>query len=102
MNEEERNEQIKRLVQQGIDRRDAELRVVDLDLWIADPMGLYGLEGEDAVEQWADAARYARAQVEMVSHYVGFSDAVKQLVFDAQDRAQEALRRASARLGEAG
>jgi hypothetical protein len=79
----------------GTTRRDAELRTVDLDLWIQTPEVLHGFEPEDAVEQWTKAVEAMDSLVPVADL---INEATAQCVLDGRERAQEALRRARERL----
>jgi hypothetical protein len=45
----------------GRDHREAELSLLDDELWIVEPELRYGFEAEEAVKQWRRAADFARA-----------------------------------------
>jgi hypothetical protein len=83
----------------GRDRREAELSLLDDELWIVEPELRYGFEAEEAVKQWRRAADFARALAE------GFDEnlvgaATMQSLWDPRERTEEALRRAVKRLRE--
>jgi hypothetical protein len=78
----------------GISRHDAQLRLVDDDLWLLDAEGRYGFEDDEAVQQWAQAVDAIQIFIHM-GRYV--NEATEQLLIDARVRAEEALRRARAR-----
>ena len=82
----------------GPQRSEAELRVVDADLWILEPESLYGFEPEEAVEQWVRAVDALGCLAEVAAF---INEATLQAVQDARARAEEALRRARERVGEA-
>jgi hypothetical protein len=79
----------------GISRREAELRTLDLDLWIQTPEVLHGFEPEEAVEQWTKAVEAMDSLVPVADL---INEATAQCVLDARERAQEALVRARKRL----
>jgi hypothetical protein len=81
----------------GVSRREAEARLLDEDLWMLDPelRCAASLEGEEAVEQWEHAVRFA--------DWLGddnpvLGEAAQHLVWDMRVRAEEALRRARERV----
>ena len=78
-------------------RRDAELRMVDADLWIQDLELLYGFEPEEAVEQWTKAYVALESFADLAAH---INEATLQAVLDARERARQALVRARKRLEE--
>jgi hypothetical protein len=78
-------------------RRDAELPMVDADLWIQDPELLYGFEPEDAVEQWTKAYVALDSFADVATH---INEATLQAVLDARERARQALVRAKERVRE--
>ena len=78
-------------------RRDAELRMVDADLWIQDPELLYGFEPVEAVEQWTKAHVALESFADLAAH---INEATLQAVLDARERARQALVRARKRLEE--
>jgi hypothetical protein len=77
------------------------LRLQDEDLWL--PPGQRfdeDFQGEEGVRQWEEAAIVARTAADIVSSGAGTvqaSAALKQLLQDAADRAEEALGRARQR-----
>ena len=79
----------------GISRREAELRLVDPDLWLLDPEGRYSFEDEEAVRQYSEAIDALQTFIHLAERYV--NEATVQLLIDARVRAEEALRRAQAR-----
>jgi hypothetical protein len=78
----------------GTDRRDAELRTADLDLWIQDPEVLFGFEPEDAVKQWSKAVAVLSSFADVAEH---INEATLQAMMDARERARVALVRAQER-----
>ncbi len=97
----EREETIQYLVQWvGISREEAELRMVDDELWILGPSGRYEFPaGEDSVKEW-DRAVDALEGLYWASQ--AFENrAFMQAISDAHKRAKEALRRARKRAQEA-
>jgi hypothetical protein len=91
-------EQLKYLLEYVTDdRRDAEARLRDSDLWILDAEGRPGLEAL-SVEQWEHAVAFTEG-------LVGLSNGVlplvtSQLLVDVHQRAREGLRRARGRARE--
>jgi hypothetical protein len=87
------------------DRKEAELRMLDDDLWLLHPELRYSFEGEEAVREWERSLTLVRALYEfaMTHHgpYPFFSDSTTWLIGDAEARAEEALRRARERVREA-
>jgi hypothetical protein len=81
----------------GITQRDAELRLLDEDLWLLGPEGRVGLEPEEAVEQWSEAVRALGAFIHVAEH---MNEATYQALVDAKVRAGEALMRARERVLE--
>jgi hypothetical protein len=81
----------------GTDRRAAELRMVDADLWIQDPELLYRFEPEDAVEQWTKAYVVLDSFADVAAH---INEATLQAVLDARERTRVALVRAGERVRE--
>ncbi len=85
----------------GATEEDARLRLRDGDLWILDAHSRFGeeLEGEEGVRQWQRVAQLAKAFGELAANNLDRSNpAATQLIWAAADRAEEALRRARARL----
>jgi hypothetical protein len=85
----------------GTSIRGMNLRMQDDDLWLLDPASRFELEGEEAVRQWEQAARFARGISLLASDSEMLNQATKQLLWDTADRAAEALRRARQRREEA-
>ncbi len=87
----------------GISEEEARLRLQDNDLWILEPHARFDedLTGEEGVRMWEEAATVARTVADTVSNGPGTiqaNPAITQLVWDANVRAQEALRRARERV----
>jgi hypothetical protein len=86
----------------GLSEEVARLRLQDEDLWL--PPGQRfdeDFQGEEGVRQWEEAAIVARTAADMVSGEQGkveASAALKQLLWDAALRAEEALKRARQRV----
>jgi hypothetical protein len=78
------------------DRRDAEARLRDSDLWILDAEGRPGLEAL-SVEQWEHAVAFTEGLAKMSN---ALPTVTSQLVIDVHLRAREGLRRV--RLGHGG
>ncbi len=96
----EREQMIEYLVEDvGIDREQAELRMADDDLWLLHPEMRYPFEREEAVEQWEEAAAFAQGLEEGFANHWRLNEATRQLIWDLQVRAEEALRRARERAG---
>jgi hypothetical protein len=96
-----REQEIEYLVEEiGVERRQAEIIMEDDDLWLVDPEARYGFEGEEAVWQWKEAYKFARALNDgFVAHgRPVVNHATQQLLHDARERAEEALRRARERV----
>jgi hypothetical protein len=100
----EREQIIERLTSlpMGLDRATAERKLVDDDLWLVDPELRAGLEPEEAVREWQEALNFVQCLAE------GFSvpdspvnRATAHLLWDAVERAEEALRRARKRVENA-
>lgn len=86
----------------GLSEEAARLRLRDEDLWLLRPDGRFDEElvGEEGVRAWEEAVTLAHAIGNMVSNGPGTiqaNPAITQLVWDADARAQEALRRARER-----
>jgi len=81
----------------GATRREAELAMLDDDLWLLEPEGRLPMEPEEAVQEWSRAAD-ALQTLEHVAGHV--NPAAEQAVLDAKLRAEEALRRARERVRE--
>ncbi len=86
------------------DRKEAELRMLDDDLWLLHPELRYSFEGEAAVREWERSLVLARALYEFAmnhhGHHAFFSDSTIWLIGDAEARAEEALTRARERVRE--
>ena len=97
-----KNPTLERLLDEGIDAHDAELRLRDNDLWVLDPTMRFGveLEGEAGVEEWREAAKLASAFRDFATNSDHYNYATTMLIWDAAARAEEALRRAESRAGE--
>lgn len=86
----------------GISEEAARIRLQDEDLWVLDIGARFDdeLTGEEGVRMWEEAATAARAAADAISNGPGTIEAnpaITQLVWDANVRAQEALRRARER-----
>ena len=88
--------------QYGTTEEEARLRPRDGDLWnFLDPASRFGeeFEGEEGVRLWETAATLAEGLGEFAANYLDrMNPAATQLIWDARERAEEALRRAEARL----
>jgi hypothetical protein len=93
--EGEREQRIGELVEvMGIDREEAERRLLDGDLWLVEPALRAGLDGDEAVEEWEWAAGFAQC-LENGFAFTGWAPvATSQLIIDMRMRAEEALQRA--------
>jgi hypothetical protein len=78
----------------GIDRAEAEMMTRDIDLWSQSPEFLFTIE--DEVEQWEAAHEFFSDLADMAVNSSGrtFNDAIAHVLFDADARTKEALRRA--------
>ncbi len=84
----------------GVSREDAELRMVDDDLWMLFPECRYEFPvGEQSVRQWRDAVD-ALEGLSIAFENLG-NDALQHAIGDAHVRASEALRRHRQRAQEA-
>ena len=81
----------------GLDVDDAERRLLDADLWLLPPETLIGFTDEEAVSAWTGAIDDLDRAAELFSNY---NAATSQALWDARERAAEALRRAQKRLEE--
>ncbi len=83
----------------GISRENAELRMLDDDLWLLEPQGRYALPpGEETVREWRDAVEFLEC-LYLASQAVD-NRALMHTLSDAHVRAIEALRRARQRAQE--
>ncbi len=83
----------------GTSRQEAELRMLDDDLWILHPGSRYAFPaGEESVEEW-DRAADALEGLYWASQSLG-NRAFKQAISDAHERAIAALYRARQRASE--
>ncbi|MDQ3920997.1 MAG: hypothetical protein M3248_01395 [Actinomycetota bacterium] len=57
----------------GISRHDAQLRLVDDDLWLLDAEGRYGFEDDEAVQQWAQAVESPTSDLAQTLRGTGIS-----------------------------
>jgi hypothetical protein len=92
----ERRWLIEYLVRCGMDRVEAEQVLVDDDLWLLMPEQRFGFPpNEESVRQWEQTVQLIRALSEGVTNMVPSlpNRAATQLIWDAQARAEEALRR---------
>ena len=90
----------------GISEEEARLRRLDGDLCLLRPSARFDedLQGEEGVRLWEEAAKVAQTVADAVNNGPGTipaSPAVTMLAWDAAARAEEALRRARERRGEA-
>ncbi len=86
----------------GGDREEAERRLEDGDLWLVEPALRFPFAtAEEAVEEWRQAAAFARGLTEGFSVAVDgervLGRATMQSILDLCARTEEALRRAKAR-----
>lgn len=99
-------EQIRELVEEdGLNEEEARLRLRDGDLWLLRPSARFDedLQGEEGVRLWEEAAKVAQTVADAVSNgpsTIQASPAVTMLVWDAAERAEEALRQARQRVEE--
>jgi hypothetical protein len=90
----------------GFPEEEIEARCIDRDLWIVDPNFSRAdiLQGEEGVRQWCEArdllGDLAEAALQSSLVEARVNDALFHLIWDASDRADEALRRAEVRLEE--
>jgi hypothetical protein len=82
----------------GVSRRDAELRLLDDDLWFLGPEGRFGFEPEQAVRQWGETVDALGPFIHIAER---MNDATYQAMVDARARAVEALRRSQEREAKA-
>jgi hypothetical protein len=68
------------------------------DLWMRPPEGRFGFEGEEAVWERERATAWARGLANMADGADLFDYSTTQLLWDAAERAEEALRRARQRI----
>jgi hypothetical protein len=98
---EEREKTIELLLSEcGISRRDAELRLLDDDLWLLIPDSRIGLEPRDAVIEWHNTVYWMGAIANVAAMNLD-DGGLRQLIWDARERAEEALRRAKKRAEQA-
>jgi hypothetical protein len=83
----------------GIDRQEAEARLLDDDLWILDPGGRYVLEGEEGIQQWREAAEFIGSLADGANNSGAVNQAATMILTDAALRCEEALRRVKERAG---
>ncbi len=93
-------EQIMRelIEEEGVSEEVVRLRLQDEDLWLLHPGQRFDedLQGEEGVRLWEEAAQVARTIADGVSNGPGTiqaSPAITMLVWDAVERAEEALAR---------
>jgi hypothetical protein len=81
------------------DEEDVRLRMQDNDLWILDPERRFGkqLEGHAGVGAWKEAVAWAHWLATATQH-IDAGPGVIQLLWDLEERAEEALRRAEERI----
>ena len=95
----EHAEEIRYLVEEvGIDRDEAEARMVDSDLWITPAEQRYVFEGEEGIRQLLEAADYYQAKAAVALEHPAYSEAMVQGYQEAAYRMREAARRARERL----
>jgi hypothetical protein len=106
MTEQSREKMLKYLTSEyiGISREEAELLLADDDLWIVEPQRRFPFAGEEAVREWSKAVTFARFLCEgfAAGPFYGelaneFKGAIQQMLWDMEERAKEALRRAKER-----
>lgn len=101
-----REQIIQELVEQdGLSEEEASFRLQDADLWLLRPQARFdeGLQGEEGVRLWEEAAGAAQTIADGVSNGPGTiqaNPAITQLVWDAAKRAEVALERARERADE--
>src|SRR5215210_8694631 len=88
--------------EEGLSEEVARLRMRDEDLWVLHPGARFDedLQGEEGVLMWEEAPAVARIIADGVSNGTGTiqaGPAITQLVWDAAERAEEALARARQR-----
>jgi hypothetical protein len=83
----------------GVSEDVAALRMRDLDLWILHPSSRFdeGFQGEEGVRQWRRICKLLEGLGTYVEDASYEAPALVQLVWDAERRAKEALRRAQER-----
>jgi hypothetical protein len=110
MDEQKREQMLEYLTSErmGIPREEAELMLVDDDLWIIEPPSRYTFTGEEVVRGWSKAVDFAAMLSEgfgnpssFTGFTRGFQGAIQQMLLDMRERAEEALRRAKERARDA-
>lgn len=90
--------------EEGLTEEAARLRLRDKDLWLLPPWARFDedLQGVEGVRMWEQVAEAVRALADAISNGPGTiqaNPAITQLVWDAAQRAEEALHRARRRDG---
>jgi hypothetical protein len=83
----------------GLNEEEARFRILDDDLWLLVPDSLISPAGEEAVEEW----RETLATMDEIANFALWNlpeGGLRQLIWDARERAREALERARVRLEE--
>ena len=89
--------------EQGLSREYAERVMEDEDLWLLMPEQRFAfLESEEDVRQWELAHDFAKSLDHGFLDSKAINDATRQLLWDMNRRAEEALRRARLRQERAG
>ena len=97
----DREQRIQDLMEEiSCEREQAEIRMLDDDLWLLHPSMRMWFAGEEAVEEWEEAAGFVRGLTEGFANYWFLNEATRQLIWDLEQRAEEALRRARERARE--
>ena len=81
----------------GVPVGDLKARLEDADLWVLPIELRFGLEGEEAVKQWTEAAAWMRALADAFGGTLLVNDATTQVLRDAALRAELMAERAKAR-----
>ncbi len=81
----------------GLDRGQAERRLLDDDLWLTPATHRYILEGEEGIQQWREAVEAMRGLVNGLANLRPGNDAFSQLLVDTLERGEEVQRRVSER-----
>lgn len=97
----ERERRIKDLVEgdAGLTPEEAELRLLDDDLWLVDPESRVGLEGEEAAIQWHNARAFIGGLINgLTEYFAADSQATIQALLDCEERCDIACKRAEEEL----
>ncbi len=103
-NAEHQEQELERLTGNdvGLTREEALALLTDDDLWILPPEHRYvfELEPEEVVQEWEQAYDFAYSLSQGFGESKAINAATRMLLWDLQDRAEEALRRARQRAEE--